>query len=194
MSAGKNKSKKKAKPRSEKTEIDYKKLGHAIASALIEADSIRERQKEQELKEAQEKFRRILGEKECPKNAGKLKRKYYDVRNGLVSFWGFLWLKRKNAENLRAATTLAQLALALIFWLCELCLYFITSYFVWNTFRFGFTEPYFLWALNSLFFARFFRLARFEVDYLKDKEYLIALLSGVASFFAMLFALIGLFK
>ena len=201
MSAKKSKSKKEqSKPQTAKAEIDYDKLSYAIAHALIKADSIRDEKKEAERKDVQERLNRILGEKECPKNAGKIKCKLYAAYNEASSFWHFLWLKKENAKNIHAATAFAQMMLEFIFFCLEWLLYIATvvlifsTFTVLDTFQIHFAGGYLPWALMSFFFARFFRLARFEIDYLNNKEYLIALLSGVASFLAMVFTLIGLFK
>ena len=61
MSMKKNKSKKgQPTPQTVTAEIDYDKLAHAIASALIEADSIREAQREEEEKRNKEQVRKIF--------------------------------------------------------------------------------------------------------------------------------------
>lgn len=201
MSAKKNKSKKKQpKPQTVTAEIDYEKLAHAIANALIEADSMREKRREEEQKQAKERLNHILGEKECPQNAVKIKRWWYKARNEISSFWRLLWLKKEDAENIQAATALAQLALVIIFGGCQLLLYGMAISHIYHllfsqaTFQILPTILRLLWAVASFLYAQLFRLARFEVDRLRDGEYVIALLSGVASFLAMLFTLMSLFK
>lgn len=201
MSVKKRKSKKEPpKSQTVKADIDYEKLAHAVANALIEADSMREKQREEDRKQAQERLNHVLRGKDCPTNAGKVKRLWYKVRNWVGSSWHLLWLKKKEAENIQAATALAQLALVVIFGGCQFLLYGMAIshiyrlFFSLTTFQVLPTVLHLLWSVASFLYAQLFRLARFEVDRLRDGEYVIALLSGVASFLAMLFTLISLFK
>ena len=105
MSAKKNKPKKgQPTPQTVTAEIDYDKLAHAIASALIEADSIREKQRENEEARIKEQLRKIRGEKECPKNAGSVITHLYQTRNNLILLRNMLFLPKEDAENLSGAT------------------------------------------------------------------------------------------
>lgn len=189
MSAKKNK----PKPQTVTAEIDYDKLAHAIASALIEADSIREAQKEEEEKHKKEQLRKILGEKEYPQKA-----KLRKAHNEFVMFWNLLFLSEKNAEYLSGATIFAQFLLEAIFSACKSALYFVdflAVVFIIYSFVIGkplYSALFLLLFLVSFMYARYFRLAIFEVQHMKDRNYMISFLSAIASFFAMLFALIGL--
>ena len=198
MSAGKNKSKKQAKPRSEKTEIDYEKLGHAIASALIEADSIKEKQRKKEDEYIKEERRKIRGEKECPPNAGWIGTHLCQLRNDIVLFRNLFFISEKDAEHFSGATIFAQNLLEAIFSACECLLYIVAIFaFIMMIFSFkmrvvAYIVLFFLLSGLSFMYARLFRLAKFEVKYMKDRNYMISFLSAIASFFAMIFALIGL--
>lgn len=199
MSTKKNKSKKgQPTPQTVTAEIDYDKLAHAIASALIEADSIREAQREEEEKRNKEQVRKILREKECPQNAGWLKKLLYSIRNFFVMMWNLLFLRKKDAQYLAGATVFAQSLLETLFSTCELMLYGVDIFAVLliiHSFKVGkpvYAILFLLLLIVGFVHARYFRLARFEVEYMKDRNYMIGFLSAIASFFAMLFALIGL--
>ena len=199
MSVKKRKSKKEPpKPQPATAEIDYEKLAHAIANALIEADSIRKEQSEKEEQQIKERLREIRGEKECPQNAGWLTAYLYQVRNDFVLLRNMCRLPKKDAEHLSGATVFVQSLLETIFSVLEGALYivavvavaFIALSFVQQKARYAALSL--LLCAVCLMYARYFRLARFEVEYMKDKNYMASLLSAISSFFAMLFALIGL--
>ena len=177
-------------------DIDYERLAYAIVQAQADADKKCEEEKDKARKQSKENIRRALGEKDCPDNAGKFKKKSCEIQNALVSFWHMLFLRKKVAKDLYAATALAQAALAIIFGVCKGILYLgtigLVAYAIimrsqlggWGIFI------YLIWALACFIFARFFRLAKFEVDYMDDRQYLVGMLSAVASFLAMIFTLI----
>ena len=95
-------------------------------------------------------------------------------------------------------TIFAQSLLEMIFSACEWALYIVDILaFLLILYSFVMGKPLhavlpFLLLGVCFMYARYFRLARFEVEYMKDRNYMVSFLSAIASFFAMLFALIGL--
>jgi len=181
-------------------EIDTDKLAESIARAELSAT---QKTREEELKQEEsikEAYKAKLGQKDVPEGSGCIIKSWYSVRNAVCCFWKLLWLKEADTDSVYAASTLAQMALILIYSVSGLFSYVIALGALLSTFYdmsesiFRFAPQNIPWMIVSFFFARLFRLAKFEVYHLKDKQYAIALLSGTTSFLAMIIALIALFK
>lgn len=175
------------------TNIDYKQLGDTIAEALKRTDSRR--------KQEQINTDRKLEQERI--NADQKRQQ----QRQQIRFWHLLWLKKAEAQNLDvdAATAFVQALLETMFAAFEWALYIIA--FISLCFLVPIIGSYKdnqVWisialALGSLFcscvaftFARFFRLAKFEIEHMSDRQYLIGFFAALSSFFAMLFALISL--
>ena len=174
--------------------LDSKIMTDAIVKAyqIIEQEKV---EKEIELeKNERREWLEIMGQKEYPENEKWYLKRFHIVRNTWVAIWNLLFLKAKNARDLRATFSLMQLAVVEIFKLCKWCLYFVSITAAISAFQNGgdsisnLAIVFVIWA-----FARLFRIASFEVEKVKDGNLLIALFSGCISFVAMVVAIIAIF-
>ena len=114
-------------------------------------------------------------------------------RNTIVGLYKLLFFKRKDAKDPRATFALMGLATVTIFSMCKLMLYFCAIAFVYGIFKQkirilpGCFYTFIFWTL-----ARFFRMAAFEVENIRDGNLLIAIFSGALSFVGIVIAVVTL--
>ncbi len=186
-----------------KQEIDYDKLTEAIIKAQKAIkDDENEKIKEQE-KQERENWRKAIGYKEYNDDKAKFYLKaLHRIRNFFSVLFHFIFFSEKKATSDTVTFGLIQMTTSGIFQLCSMLLVLISFLFVLMSFGivqemkfiFKFQPIYLGYALPTFMFSKFFKIASFEVAKLKDKNYLIAIFSATTCFFAMVFALIALFK
>jgi hypothetical protein len=117
----------------------------------------------------------------------------YNIRNAACGLYSLITFKRENAKNDHTTFSLLQFATSSLFDVIRLLLYIITIFIVLAVIQNN--KPIWLiYGLGSFIFARFFRIASFEIDNMKDRQYLIAIFSAITSFLALIIAIIALFK
>lgn len=174
-------------------DIDYDKLAKAIVSAQNQVDDDKAKEHERQHKERLKEWHKIVHYKECSENSGKIKVFLYNIRNAICGFYALITFKRRNAKNDHTTFSLLQFATSSLFDVIRLLLYIITAFIVLAVIQNN--KPIWLiYGLGSFTFARMFRVASFEIDNMKDRQYLIAIFSAITSFLALIIAIIALFK
>lgn len=186
-----------------KQEIDYDKLADAIVKAQkIIKDDENEEIKEQE-KQKRENWQKAIGYKKYDDDKAKFYVKAgHRVRNFFSVLFHFIFFSEKKATTDTVTFGLLQMATSGIFKLCSGILVFLSLIFVLMSFAmmkekeliFKFQPEYLGYAVPTFLFSKFFKISSFEVANLKDRNYVIAIFSATTCFFAMVFALIALFK
>lgn len=166
--------------------IDYDEL----AKAMIKAQEEVKQHEEQEKKENHKKWQQKLGIKDPPT-------KLNDFWCGLKLF---IFPKKYYSDNMNGTEMLMSTFMTTLFGIVEYGLYFISIMFL---FVFG-------WAIYSkqmviqiglllillfifcIFFGRIFRMAKIEVDNLKDNDKIISIFSAVVTFIAMVGTLLSI--
>ena len=181
-------------------EIDYDKLAQAIVkaqeqadkdvikNAVIAANDELENRKVLELEKANEEWQNSLGfnKNENIKN--------YNIIKVLFKI---LFLKKEKAKFSVANNILVKMVLIISYWILEWLIYFgIVILIVATIIGKSLTMVTFLILAGviAFIFARIVRIARFEVDNINDKDYLVSLLSSITSVIAMVVAIIALWK
>mgnify|MGYP006972223043 CR=1 FL=1 len=169
--------------KSKPVEIDYDKLADAIVAAheRIEKDAERKQM------EAQNAWREHLGVRE-------------DGKLTFRAVGRLLFLKKEAAKNDFATTAVTKSLLIWIlraFQIAALLGTAVSVVGVFNVFDFStWTAVNLLFILFTLIFMALFcvlRITILEIEQMKDRQYLLAILSAITSFLAMILALIALF-
>lgn len=171
-------------------DIDYDKLAKAIVIAQNQVDEDKAKEQERQKEERLKEWHKIVHYKECPKNSGKKKTILCGIRNFVWGFYVLMTFKRKNAKNISITFNLLQLVTSIMFSIIKWFLYFITFLSVGKV-----IQGQLVWmicVLESIIFARFFRVASFEIDNMSDRQYIIAIFSATTSFLALVIAVIAL--
>lgn len=186
-----------------KQEIDYDKLANAIVKAkkIIEADE--NKKIEEQEKQTRENWQKAIGYKKYNDDKAKFYTKAgHRIRNFFSVLFHLIFFSGKKATSDTVTFGLLQMATLGIFQLCNMILVFLTLLLIFvsfimvkeKEFIFKFQPIYLLYALPTFLFSKYFKIACFEIANLKDRNYVIAIFSATTCFFAMVFALIALFK
>lgn len=107
--------------------------------------------------------------------------------------------KKDDAKFDVATVTLLRFSIEAILWLIKVTLYFVAVILFIASF-YSFSEKMFipfnlsclLMSFVPFVLARIVRMAQFEIEHIKDRNYLIGILSSIAAFIAMILAIIAL--
>ena len=155
-------------------DIDYDKLAKAIVNAQNQVDEDKAKEQDRQREERLKEWHKIVRYKECSENSGKIKVFLYNIRNAFCGFYSLITFKRGNAKNDHTTFSLLQFATSSLFDIIQLLLYIITVFIVVAVIQNN--KPIWLiYGLGSFTFARMFRVASFEIDNIKDRQYLIAI-------------------
>lgn len=174
-------------------DIDYDKLAKAIVSAQNQVDEDKVKEQERQTEERLKEWHKIVHYKEYSENSGKIKIFLYNIRNAACGFYALITFKRKNAKNDSTTFVLLQSATSNLFSAIKWILYVITIFIVLAVIQ-NHKPVWLIYGLGSFTFARIFRVASFEIDNMKDRQYLIAIFSAITSFLALIIAIIVLFR
>lgn len=178
------------------TDFDYEKL----AMAIVRAHEIYKKSEEDELtnetKQNIREWHKIIGYKDHSENENWIKGKLLSVRNFISIFIHFLLFNKKHVRSDVMTYALLQMATSIIFSACKWILYYVSLMCAIKYVRLHYEpsdtikEIYIIYACVAFVFARIFRIAVFEIDNMKDKNYLIAIFSATTCFIAMIIAII----
>jgi len=183
-------------------DIDYDKLALAIIKAQEQVKIEKEKKANEEKEKRLEEWHKTVNFKEYPEDEVWYKKVIHSIRNSFFGFFSLVTFKKKNVKNDIITYNLLRLVGSGIFNIIKILLYIVTAIIIFNSFftidnnvfSLHFQTHLLIYAVGSFLFARIFRIAAFEMENMKDKNYLIAILSATTCFFAMIFALIALFK
>ena len=181
-------------------EIDYDKLAQSIVkaqeqadkdvikNAVIAANDELENRKALELEKANEEWQKSLGFN-----------KSEDIKepNAFKVLFKILFLSKEKAKFSVANNTLVKLTLMLSYFILEYLIYFgiiifIATSIIAHSLNMGIISV--SSGILAFIIARIVRIARFEIDNISEKSYLVNLLSSVTSVIAMIVAIIALLK
>ena len=181
------------------TDFDYEKLALAIVKAQELSEQILEKEKADELKCNIQNWHKIIGYKEHTIDEKWFAGTLLSVRNFFSVFIHFLFFNKKHAKSDAMTYAILQMATSAIFSACKWMLYYISIIYILEFIE-SFVEPIeavnwfnILYASVLFIFARIFRIVVFEIDNMKDKNYLITIFSATTCFIAMIIAIIALF-
>ena len=180
-------------------DFDYQKFADAMVEAQRRAKEIEKCEAEKEIQEKQAEWEKILGYKEYAVSRLKIVNKFFSCLNGLKVFWKIMVFKKEDAKFDVATITLLRFSIEAILWLIKVTLYFVAVILCIASF-YSFSEKTFipfnlsclLMSFVPFVLARIVRMAQFEIEHIKDRNYLIGILSSIAAFIAMILAIIAL--
>ena len=171
--------------------IDYDKLAEAIVRAELKVDDELKAKKEAEHEKLQKEWDNTLGYDDNLKGCKK-------IGNTLKILWNIITFKKEKVLSSVANNALLRMILAVIYFIFEYLIYAISVVgfglmirsFVKGSFSWGFLILAIVFLM--FFIARIVRMARFEVDYIEDKNYLATLFSAVTSFIAIVVSTVAI--
>lgn len=179
----------------QKSEIDYEKLTDAIVKSQEIVEDCKQKKAEQTDENNYLEWRKKLGIKEYPENENFIKKLFHDICNIFKIYWSFMTFKNKDVNDDLITFNLMKMSLTAIFTTFQYFLYLIylstiimaimSDIVMWN---------YIIIASMSFVFAQLFRISEMEIEKIRDRNYLISILSAVTCFIAMIVAIISLFK
>lgn len=179
-----------------KTDIDYDKLAEAIVKAHKKIKSQEEKETEDKRNAERQEWLKIIGCKDYPDNEKWLRRKRHEFKSNCAVLKSLFTFKRKDAKTPRLSFELMRLGAVAVYGLCEVLLYLFAlllsvSAVMANE---NIAEMCFFFAYGfvAVLFARIIRIARFEIDNIKDREMLNTIFSATMAFIGVILAVIAL--
>lgn len=180
-------------------EIDYEKLAEAIVKAQIKAKEIEEQEAEKQIKEQKEQLNKKIRYKEIDVNDNWFIKILISIRNFFVVLFRLLFFKKRDRMP-NANIIFVKLIYKIIMVLMQWSLYIMTIALIVLPFYLTNTKGFELnvlvcipCAIIAFILARVIRLSIFEIEHIKDNNYMLALFSAITSFIAMVLAIIALF-
>lgn len=171
--------------------VNEEMLSSAITKALLEYDKRKEQETQDKSKKEQTEFRTSLGVKEG-------KPKFFAAMK-------LLFRPKKYAKNMQANAELTKLVLKLIYKFVEWIL-LLLSIFMIAAIPLQFIIPgapivawyidvvIVVWAFPIFLLSRIFRMASYEINQIKDYNYLFGLFATVTSIISIVIAIIAIVK
>lgn len=184
--------------RKQTVEIDYDKLANAIVKAQDKAntetikDAIIAAKKELKTKEIEEQKQKT---EQWQKTIGYDKNKTEWI-NDFNIFCKLLIIKKKEVVEDFANNALLKIAISFLYWLLEYILYFlciVVATLCIVNYSHVLLAITILLDILAFTIARIVRVARFEIDNINDKNYLISIISTSVSVFALLVTIATIF-
>lgn len=179
-------------------EIDYDKLANAIVKAQDEAntETIKNAiiQAQEEIKSKE--FEKIKLKTEQWQNAIGNNKNKPECINDLKFLLKLLAIRKKEVIADFANNALLKIAASILYWLFEYILYILCIVIVVTcaiNFSCVLLTIAILFDVLVFIIARIIRIARFEIDYINDKNYLISIISTSASVFALVVTIVTIF-
>lgn len=179
-----------------KQEIDYDKLADAIVKAQIDFKVYEKNEAEKQEEIDRKSWRKIIGYEEIDQNWTWRKKKWQAFKNGVFTLKAIFFFKAENAKTPRLTFELIRLGTGMIYNLCEWCLYCLCFLFIIAIFSLKaniFTAiEYTVLAIMSAIFGKIIRIAKLEVENIKDKEILNMIFSANMAFVGVILAAIAI--
>ena len=168
------------------TAIDYQMITDAIVQANINIENAREIKVEKEKQEILANRKRILKEKDFSHITCPIWREVRIFFNNIRVIWNMLTLTPEEAQYFTAVNELTRLLASLLLYAIGLGFYALAGFFIFKCVD-GFTVAYIPYVIFSIVIARLIRIARFEVDRMKNE----AQLANVAMLLVALITLVA---
>lgn len=178
--------------------LDYQKLADAIVDAQMRAKEIEKCELEKETQKKQDEWKKILGYKEYPVSKFKFVNGFYNFINHIKVLLRIIFFKKEHAKFGVATALILNLSIKVVLSVIEKVMYIIAgiltvvSFYSFGEEIFTFNCGCFFLAIVLFVVARAIRIAKFEIDNIHDRNYLIGLSSAVSAFAAMILAIASL--
>lgn len=177
--------------------VDYEKLAKAIVHAQAEADALREKEKKEISDKQLQEWRKIMGAKTHGEE-NFFMRIFHSLQNGTVGFFKILFFKKKDVSEDKATFALLQTILASLFGLIKLSCYFVAivglvlaaCYIRQSNITLSIVMV--VCSIFAFIFGRLFRIVKYEIEKITDRNYMLSILSAVTALIAMILALVAL--
>lgn len=184
--------------------IRAKEMQHIIARAIVEADELKEQNKQAKKEEALKQWREDIGYKEYD-DKNKLIRGVKTFWNRIVSFVRVCFVRKKHIKGDRVSFNMMKMLLCKSFDLIKICLNILTAMFILyiplqyiipSLTVLAWHQSVLLGAygLLTFMFSRMFRIASIEIEKIEDRNYLFGLFASVASIVSIVIAIIAIVK
>lgn len=173
-------------------EIDYDKLAQAIVKAQIEANNLmNEKEIEDEKRsEISQQRKDYLKEKDYSSETNLFFRILKTFINRLCVFIRILFIPKKKIVLFTAIDSLITSFTSILFAIIKFVLYVFAILFIIGIFYdldITLSLPF---ALVCFVFAQLFRIAQYEVDRIKNRDYILALFVGILTVFSLIISVI----
>lgn len=196
--------KKKACTKYTNINIDYDK----ISMAIVKAQKLQEIEEEKLMDDKRKNWAKLMHQSETLNDNGLVGSVILSIKNTFCGLISLVFFNSKNAINDNITYNVLQLFCTAIFSVFSFALYLIWVILVAypfirfndNTLQIDSFLPLLdtiiciAFSFFALLFASIFRIASHEIEHMKDKNNLIAILSGTTSFIAMIIAIIALLQ
>lgn len=210
MSKGRNKKKNQANLSPQQVVItppagmSSDEMQHVITMAIVEAEEIKERKKQEQIEAERKEWREAIGYKEYD-DKNKLIRGVKTFWNGIVSFIRVCFVRKQYIKGDRVSFNLMKMLLCKSFDLIKICLnilaamfilYIPMQYIIPSLTVLAWHQSVLLGAygLLTFMFSRMFRIASIEVEKIEDRNYLFGLFASVTSIVSIVIAIIAIVK
>lgn len=177
--------------------FDYQKFADAMVEAQKRSKEIEKSEEKKEIQRIQAEWEKILGYKNPGHSTNSIVKYFHGLINGLKIFWKIMTIKKDEARFDTATAAILHISIDAMLWIIKVILYIVSIYFAVSSI-YSFSDELFisfnyiclLWSFIPFILARIVRMAQFEIEQIKDRNYLIGILSSMAAFIAMILAII----
>lgn len=171
-------------------ELDYSKLAQAVLDAEQMRQQAEEKLAEEKRQEILKQRVEALGEKDFSYIKNWFVRNLRTALNRLAVFIRLLFVPKEIAKNISAVDSLFRAATSGLFFIIRLVLYVITAVLLYLLVT-ELNLVYFLYGIAAFVSAQIFRIAQIEVDYMKDREYLMAIFASIIAIVSLAVTIIS---
>lgn len=184
--------------------LTKEELVQVIAEALLRYDEQKSKKRDNEGKEQQERFNKLVGYKDHSSESF-LKKILFSFGNQIKVFFNILFMKKKQIEGTRATSSLIKMFTYCVFFLANLSLTLFSLFLIacvpiqycvstitplpWYS-----NVLLIIAAFISFVFARLFRMASIEVEKLQDYNFIFGIFACVTSIISLAIAIIAILK
>lgn len=171
-------------------ELDYSKLAQAVLDAEQMRQQAEEKLAEEKRQEILKQRVEALGEKDFSYIKNWFVRNLRTALNKLAVFIRLLFVPKEIAKNISAVDSLFRAATSGLFFIIRIVLYVITAVLLYLLVT-ELNLVYFLYGIAAFVSAQIFRIAQIEVDYMKDREYLMAIFASIIAIVSLAVTIIS---
>ena len=162
-------------------EIDYDKLADAIVRAQAKYNKELQQQEEDVRKEQIQIRNTVLGRKDYTNEKRWFFRKVKEAWNNVQMVFRILFIPKAHAQYLSGVNMLFRGVTESIFALARYGLYIVAIALLYNFIFVKQLADYLIYAVVAFLYAQIFRLVQFEVERIKDREYVLAIFGAIIS-------------
>lgn len=184
--------------------ISTEEMQHILARAIVEAEAIKEQQKQAKKEEALKQWKSSIGYKEYD-NKCKLWRSVKTFFNRIKCILNVCFIRREKIQSDRASFALIQTILKLFFDLANWILAIATTasviFGIYKLCTTALLSPNWIFSICCIIVAiplfilsRLFHMVSIEVEKIEDRNYLFGLFASIASIVSIIIAVVAIIK